>query len=335
MSEKRFQVFVSSTYRDLAEERQKVAQVLQSMDCIPAGMELFPAIDEEQFDFIKRVIDDCDYYILIVAGRYGSVAADGLSYTEKEFDYAVGKGLRVIALIHENPDALPEDKRESDEELKARLRAFREKVGEGRLVKMWRTSEELPGAVAVSLQKTIKTYPAPGWIRDTGASPEKLLIEINNLRQEREQLLSELAKARAQLEVDSATLASGSDPVKVCGMMRHTSLGDKTPWSIKSTWDRLLYHLGPHLYESRQNLTVNHALARALVEVDLKRSCYEANIQDDVFFTIRAQLEALGLVTVKSLNLVKGGTGLFWNLTPKGKRRLFSLRLVGREGGHA
>ncbi len=53
------------------------------MDCIPAGMELFPAIDEGQWEFIKKVIDDCDYYLLIIGGRYGSVAEDGLSYTEK------------------------------------------------------------------------------------------------------------------------------------------------------------------------------------------------------------------------------------------------------------
>jgi len=58
--EKRYQVFVSSTYADLKEERQKVIQALMELDCIPAGMELFPAADEEQFEFIKRVIDDCD-----------------------------------------------------------------------------------------------------------------------------------------------------------------------------------------------------------------------------------------------------------------------------------
>lgn len=335
MSEKRFQVFVSSTYRDLLEERQKVAQVLQSMDCIPAGMELFPAIDEEQFEFIKHVIDDCDYYIIIVAGRYGTLAADGLSYTEKEFDYAIDRGFRVIAFIHESPDTLPEDKRESDEEMRRRLEAFRQKVASGRLVKMWRTSEELPGAVAVSLQKTMKAYPALGWIRDTGVSPEKLLVEINNLRQQKEQLQSELAKALAQLEVDSATLASGSDAVTVLGTMKYTFRGDRTPWSIETTWDRLLYHLGPHLYDERPNLTVNHALARALVEVDLNRTCFEADIQDDIFFTIRAQMEALGLVTIQSLGLVKGGTALFWKLTPKGKRKLFSLRLVSREEGSA
>lgn len=46
--EKRYQVFVSSTYADLKEERQHVLQALMEMDCIPAGMELFPAADEEQ-----------------------------------------------------------------------------------------------------------------------------------------------------------------------------------------------------------------------------------------------------------------------------------------------
>lgn len=72
---KKYQVFVSSTYADLEEERRSVIQTVIGMDCIPAGMELFPATDEEQFEFIKRVIDDCDYYLLIIGGRYGSTTA--------------------------------------------------------------------------------------------------------------------------------------------------------------------------------------------------------------------------------------------------------------------
>jgi hypothetical protein len=93
--DKRYQVFVSSTYTDLKEERWKAIQAVIELDCIPAGMELFPAIDEEQFEFIKKVIDDCDYYILIIGGRYGSTTSEGISYTEKEYDYAVGKRLKV------------------------------------------------------------------------------------------------------------------------------------------------------------------------------------------------------------------------------------------------
>ena len=63
------------------------------IDCIHAGMELLPAADEEQFDFIKKIIDDCDYYVLIISGRYGSTASDGMSYTEKGYNYAVEKKL--------------------------------------------------------------------------------------------------------------------------------------------------------------------------------------------------------------------------------------------------
>src|SRR5262245_7703854 len=101
---KRYQVFVSSTFADLKDERRSVIQTLMEMDCIPSGMELFPAADEEQWTFIKRVIDDCDYYLLIIGGRYGSTTSDGISYTEMEYDYAVSKGMRVIALVHESPD---------------------------------------------------------------------------------------------------------------------------------------------------------------------------------------------------------------------------------------
>ena len=51
----RYQVFVSSTFADLEEERKNVIQTLMEMNCIPAGMEFFPAIDEEQFEFIKAI----------------------------------------------------------------------------------------------------------------------------------------------------------------------------------------------------------------------------------------------------------------------------------------
>ena len=47
--DKRYQVFVSSTYMDLREERQEVIQALLELDCIPSGMELFPASDETQW----------------------------------------------------------------------------------------------------------------------------------------------------------------------------------------------------------------------------------------------------------------------------------------------
>lgn len=56
-------------------------QALLELDCIPSGMELFPAADDDQWTLIKRVIDDCDYYIAIIAGRFGSAGPEGKSFT--------------------------------------------------------------------------------------------------------------------------------------------------------------------------------------------------------------------------------------------------------------
>src|SRR5947208_6893762 len=143
--DKRYQIFISSTYAELKEERRRVTETVIELDCIPAGMELFPAADQEQFEFIKRVIDDCDYYLLIIGGRYGSITEAGISYTEQEYDYAISRGLKVVALLHENPDQIPLGKSEKDPALRERLEQFRKKVAAGRLVRFWKTAEELPG----------------------------------------------------------------------------------------------------------------------------------------------------------------------------------------------
>ncbi len=172
------------------------------MDCIPAGMELFPAADEEQWEFIKKVIDDCDYYLLIIGGRYGSTTSDGISYTEKEFDYAVDKGLKVVALLHGAPDNIPFGKSEQDPVLREKLLEFKDKVMNGRLVKFWKSAKELPGLVALSLTKTIKTYPAVGWVRASNVASENILSEINELRklnsQQQEKILELEKKANNQ-----------------------------------------------------------------------------------------------------------------------------------------
>jgi len=73
--DKKYQVFVSSTYEDLRPERQEIMHALLELDCIPSGMELFPAASEDQWTLIRGVIDDCDYYVVVIGGRYGSVGS--------------------------------------------------------------------------------------------------------------------------------------------------------------------------------------------------------------------------------------------------------------------
>ena len=131
MQNRKYQVFISSTYSDLVEERKKVLDVLLMADCIPAGMEAFVATDVEQFEVIKKVIDLCDYYILIIGQRYGSINPDtGISYTEMEYDYAIKNKIPVLVFVLDEQIVLPDDKKENEPDKVERLKAFREKVGE-------------------------------------------------------------------------------------------------------------------------------------------------------------------------------------------------------------
>lgn len=108
--EKRFQIFISSTFTDLIEERQAILKAILELDHMPAGMELFPASDDSAWDLIKDVIDRSDYYIVVIGGRYGSVDKEGISYTEKEYEHDYSTGKPVIPLLHKNPDNLPRGK---------------------------------------------------------------------------------------------------------------------------------------------------------------------------------------------------------------------------------
>ncbi|MFT5784918.1 MAG: hypothetical protein ACI9KK_000262 [Ascidiaceihabitans sp.] len=179
--EKRYQVFISSTFMDLKNARQEVSQALLRADCFPAGMELFPAADEEQFEFIKTIIDQSDYYILISAGRYGSIHPEtGLSYTEMEYDYAVEIGIPVIRLLHKNPKSVAD---ENDEKL-VKLLIFQSKLRNGRMVAFWETPSELGREAAFALLEIKKTKPTIGWVRADGKASQEAELEIFRLKEE-------------------------------------------------------------------------------------------------------------------------------------------------------
>lgn len=327
--EKRFQVFVSSTYADLKKERQHVIQALMEMDCIPAGMELFPAADEEQWEFIKKVIDDCDYYLLIIGGRYGSTTDDGISYTEKEFDYAVENGLKVVALIHGAPDDIPFGKSEQNPNLRNKLLGFKDKVMDGRLVKLWKAAEELPGLVALSMTKTIKMYPAVGWVRASNVANENILQEINELRKENSELHKTLKEVDAKPESDIDGIANIDSEFTIHGSYKIYGEGSTYNHDFQSTlsWNELFALIAPYLVEYPNDASVKIRLASALLEREGK-SGISISINDQEFKTVTIQLKAYGLVKTNYSKTTKGGMGLFWSLTARGEQLMIESRVI-------
>ena len=201
MDDKRYQVFIGSTFEDLKDERRAVQDVVINTGNFPVQMESFPAVDENQFNFIKGLIDKCDYYILIIAGRYGTVADDGLSYTHKEFKYAVSKGVPVLVMLHGARDDIPSGKSEKTEEGKGKLQDFIQEVKEGRICKHWITSQELTLAVHQALANARVGNPRVGWVRGDTIASQDVLEELNEVRKENAKLREERGELAISLHL--------------------------------------------------------------------------------------------------------------------------------------
>lgn len=160
MNSKKYQIFISSTYKDLKNSRRDVSNVILNMGHIPVGMEQFPAAPMEQFEYIKKQLDDCDYMVLIIGNRYGSICEKtALSYTEMEYDYAVKNNIPVLAFVCRN-QKIPKTSDNTDA-----LNKFIEKVSK-RLYCMCKKTE-LPSKVILSINQLINDNKRPGWIRGT------------------------------------------------------------------------------------------------------------------------------------------------------------------------
>lgn len=165
--ERKYQVFISSTYEDLKTERQAAISCLLDMNCIPVGMEQFPASSLSQWEYIKKMIDMSDYYLLIVAGKYGSIdPEENISYTEKEYRYAIHKKMPILAFLHKNIDSLPAIRVGATDEERERVKNFHNTVKEaGRLVDFYSNEDELKYKIAMAMPKIINDAPIPGWVR--------------------------------------------------------------------------------------------------------------------------------------------------------------------------
>ena len=208
--EKKYQIFISSTYKDLIEARSKVRDAILSMMHFPVGMEMFNAADEEQWEIIQETIDSSDYYVLILGQRYGSIIESGsdagISYTEKEFRYAREKKIPILVFIIDDDVAIKPEFIEKDPESIKKLADFKTEAKKGRTVQWWTNIDELARKVSESLHKQMDRKKRPGWIRgdafDIEASHAEILSlnrKIGELEQENAELKSQIVKRVPEL----------------------------------------------------------------------------------------------------------------------------------------
>ncbi|EHJ92870.1 DUF4062 domain-containing protein [Vreelandella boliviensis] len=198
---KRLQVFISSTYIDLIEERQAAVGAVLKSGHIPAGMELFTAGDKSQLEIIKRWIDESDVYMLILGGRYGSVEPEsGVSYTELEYNYALENDKPLFSVVIKE-DALEEKVKVVgtsilEKERPAELKIFREKVLSN-MSSFFEDEKDIRLCVMESLPDIASTRELSGWVSGSEVPNSKTLIdEITQLSKQ----VAELSKENAVLK---------------------------------------------------------------------------------------------------------------------------------------
>lgn len=188
---KKYQVFISSTFDDLKEHRDAVVKAVLQLGHLPVGMEMFNAGDQTQWETIKSYIDSSDYYLVILAHRYGSKdPASGLSYTETEYDYAGEQGVPRLGFVIRKEAAWPAHLIET--KAKKKLDAFKSKVGSGRVIRFWESSKELAFEVFASLSNEISINPRVGWVRATEVASPKVAEELARVIGENRELAEQL-----------------------------------------------------------------------------------------------------------------------------------------------
>ena len=221
---KRLQVFVSSTYTDLKVERQAGVEAILSAGHIPAGMELFAAGDESQMEVIKQWINQSDVFLLILAGRYGSIdPKTGRSYIEVEYKYALEKGLALFSCVIEQP-ALDEkvrrlgpEARETEEADK--LAEFRDLV-QKKTVGFWNDEKDIQLSIHQTLGEFSRREDLEGWVRSsTQVNMPAVTDEITRLSRENSLLRSQVESGRQDTLLNGLTFAELRDIVIDKGLL--------------------------------------------------------------------------------------------------------------------
>lgn len=179
---KKLQVFVSSTYTDLTEERQAAVEAILDAGHIPAGMELFKAGNESQLKTIYKWIDESDVYMLILGGRYGSVESkSGKSYTQLEYEYALSKDIPVFAVVLSESfltdkvnslglsNVLEQKSSEKYQDFKAFVMS--------KIIREVNDCKDIKIAIHTTLNEFLNEYDLIGWVRNTNENDTIQLVQ--------------------------------------------------------------------------------------------------------------------------------------------------------------
>jgi len=296
------------------------------MGHIPVGMEMFSAADDEQWKIIARHIDESDYYAVVVAHRLGSLVSEGLSYTRKEYEYAVKQGVPILGFIIDDNAAWPATKIDNESSALADLANFKTRVRE-KPVSFWSTAEDLYGRFSVALMKAITANPREGWVRasESGGGPQ-VTAEIIRLSSENASLRRRLEEAQ-----EESTKQEADRLRETVGFLLNTKRTPSYRYSPQGEWqtdaEETLFSIFFHISQEMLIEATTKELAQILamnIRVDTNKSWDLVALNQ--LRGIIADLVTLDLVQPSARKHAVSDKDEYWTLTALGKQVLKRTR---------
>jgi hypothetical protein len=191
-------IYISSTYSDLRDHRERVYRALRQIGHDAIAMEDYVATDQRPADKCLRDVSSCDLYIGIFAWRYGYVPPqdnpEARSITELEFRKARSSAIPCLLFLLDEAAEWPPSHIESGEGNR-RLHSLRDELCAGFTISFFRGPDDLAAHVSAAVAQ---------WERDSPPSSLdalQTLLEVLAIRRaffKGDELLYQDALAMAQ-----------------------------------------------------------------------------------------------------------------------------------------
>jgi hypothetical protein len=321
-----YRVFVSSTFEDLKAERAEVQKSLLRMKCLPIAMEQFPAANAGAWEFIKQQVEEADFYLIVVAGKYGSVADDGVSFTEKEYDYATTLNKPILTFMHCDPRQITAEYSEMDPNKIKKLDEFKEKCKSRTLVAFYKDPHSLGGEVlssVIELKNKLEKSHDLGYVRIKDVLDYK---RYSDVLEENKKLRDEVEKFHR----DSLKLFDDSGDmidigIKLC---QYTNTGqniERETRRAKISWVNIFQFIANAILDDKnfEQVILEYVSRHIFKDTPANHSCvwHESTVSE-----IKRKLFAFGLIKYERKEIQsRTTTEIFskteWRLTDYGQQQ--------------
>ncbi len=324
MLDTRYQIFISTSGRDMQPERMVLSQTLVGMGFFAWGLEHRTPLTTT---LARRQIDECDYVILLLGSQYGEQAISGVSYLSLEYEYALSQAKPIIVFMHEQPENREIDLQETHPQLKDKFLTFRKKLlHEAEHIFYFKTPRELELAVRLNIPLMVEQHMGQGWVPAHQA--QQLEDEIKLLKSKILQLEQRVTEPSTQLnEVAPQDIFAFEYQIQAFQDGNFKELKRQR----QMTWSQLLSVLAKRFetampeenFAACLNEYLNQAgLEDARQELPRAHAVACAQINQKALFRIKNQMQSQGWIVPTQTEQSYG----LWKLTTKAQKILLSYK---------